>query len=189
MAGYEEQCWKPHFDGTWKAEGGTFKWLYDDGKRINMRRFDIKLLQVGLHGNVNSVGILVGVLAPGHASGGKMSLDRCWSHAHFNGRSWFADGSRGKDHNSAPTGGALYVGDTVLFPWATTKMPIFKQGDTIGVEINLGRQYSEQGKLGGQQWRQANPLADEDFNGPQGASNVPRIRFFHNGNLVNGNLL
>lgn len=39
--------WKPHFDGAWKAEGDGHKWLYDEKRRINMRRFDVKLLQVG----------------------------------------------------------------------------------------------------------------------------------------------
>ena len=142
---------------------------------------------MGLHGSVSSCGILVGVLAPGHALGGTMSLDRSWSNSHFSGRAWFADGSRGKDHNSSPTGGALYVGDVLTFPWATTKMPLFKQGDTIGVEINLGRQHVEKKKDGSEVWHQTHPLDKEDVSA--GSHNIPRIRFFHNGSLITGNLL
>ena len=50
----------------------------------------IKLLQVGLHGKINSSGILVGVLAPGSWLKSTLSVDRNWKHGSFNGFSWFA---------------------------------------------------------------------------------------------------
>ena len=62
------------------------------------------------------------------------------------------DGARGRDHNKKPTGGALYAGALQSFPFATIKMPIFKQGDTIGIEINLGKQKLNRGKDGSEIW-------------------------------------
>ena len=95
VSDYPKQGWQPHPDGAWKMYGDRAKWVAGPHadqieRRINIRRFDVKLLQVGVHGKINSSGILVGVLAPGSWLKSKLSVDRNWKHGSFNGFSWFA---------------------------------------------------------------------------------------------------
>jgi hypothetical protein len=174
--------WTPHFDGLWaySGESGAYRWVEDPNARLNVRRFDFKLLQLGPNGKVNSGGIFVGLLALPRS----LPRDQSWCHPAFKGRAWYVDGSRGRDANGTATGGALYCGDTRHLSWAFTKMPALSQGDTIGMEVNLGVQKRIEISLIESEWVKEQEC-DPNGDGTGGGT----IRFFINGKLVKGMFL
>ncbi|KAJ1495954.1 hypothetical protein T484DRAFT_2941127 [Baffinella frigidus] len=84
-----------------------FSWQLIMDKKINMRRFNVRIKQMGPHSDVHSGGIRIGVVAakPTVPTFASPALDRCWRSALFDNRIWYVDGSIGEDHNKSPMGG------------------------------------------------------------------------------------
>jgi len=76
--------------GGGKAQGAEFSWEFDPTTKINMRRFNVTVVQMGPHGGVHSNGLRIGVVAaketrPAFTQG---VLDRCWRSAACVNRAW-----------------------------------------------------------------------------------------------------
>ena len=88
--------------GGGKAQGAEFTWEFDPTTKINMRRFNVTVVQMGPHGGVHSNGLRIGVVAaketrPAFVQG---VLDRCWRSAACVNRVWCLPAAH------APGGGA-----------------------------------------------------------------------------------